>query len=74
MDIGPSLVSALLLPTELEILVLSWAISSVLAHLIFVPTWERYVILDQTEEILISSFVSNVIVVVFSTILLLVKD
>ncbi len=45
-DLGPGLVYAPLLPTEIEILALSWSISSAPAHLIFTPTWERYVILD----------------------------
>jgi hypothetical protein len=37
-DLGPSPIFVLLLPIELEILAPSWAISSVLAHLIFAPT------------------------------------
>jgi hypothetical protein len=45
-DLGPSLVYAPLLPIKLEILALSWSISSAPAHLIFTPTWEKYVILD----------------------------
>jgi hypothetical protein len=47
-DPGPSLVFAPLLTIELEILVPSWAIYDVLAHLIFVPTWKRFVVMNQT--------------------------
>jgi hypothetical protein len=40
-------VYVLLLAIELETLVLSWAIFNAPTHLIFVPTWERLVVLDQ---------------------------
>jgi hypothetical protein len=36
-----------LMTIVLEIMAPSWAISDVLAHQIFAPTWEKLVILDQ---------------------------
>jgi len=47
-DLGPGPTFALLMPTKLEILAPSWAISSILAHLISTPTWERSMVLDKT--------------------------
>jgi hypothetical protein len=47
-DLGPDLVFAILLVIELEILAPFWAIFDALTHLIFAPTWERYVVLYQT--------------------------
>jgi hypothetical protein len=46
-DLGPSLVSIPMLPIEFEILIPSWAISNVPAHLISIPIWKRFVVLDQ---------------------------
>jgi hypothetical protein len=37
-----------LMAIELEIFSLSLAISDVPTHLIFVPTWEKFVVSDQT--------------------------
>jgi hypothetical protein len=46
MDLSPGPISIPLLVAKLEILVLSWAISNALAHLIFTFAWERFVVLD----------------------------
>ncbi len=46
-DPCPGPISTPLLPIELEILALSWAISNALAHLISIPPWERFLVLDQ---------------------------
>jgi hypothetical protein len=40
-------VDVLQLAIELETLILSWAIFNAPTHLIFVPIWERLVVLDQ---------------------------
>jgi len=44
-DPGPDLVFAPLLVIKLKILAPFWATSTSLAHLIFAPAWERYVVL-----------------------------
>ncbi len=46
-DLGPSHVSVPLFVVELEILALFWAICDAPTHLISIPTWERFVVLDQ---------------------------
>jgi len=45
-DLGPNLVSVPLLAIELETLAPYWAIFDVLAHLISILTWERFMVLD----------------------------
>jgi hypothetical protein len=42
--------------------------------MIFAPTWEKPMVLDQTWEILISPFVSDAIVVVSLVIMLPIED
>jgi hypothetical protein len=42
--------------------------------MISIPAWERHVVLDQTWEILISPFVSDVIIVVSLAIMLPIED
>jgi hypothetical protein len=44
-DLDPGLVYVLLLIVELEIMIPSWAIFDILAHLIYDLAWERYVVL-----------------------------
>jgi hypothetical protein len=45
-DLGQNHVHVLLLTIELETLAPSWAIFDALAHPIYVPTWEKWVVLD----------------------------
>jgi hypothetical protein len=73
-DPSQNLIYVPLLTIELETLAPSWAISNAPTHLISIPAWERYVVLDQTLEIWISLFVFNVDVVVSSSIMLHVED
>jgi hypothetical protein len=67
-------VSTPLLIIELETLVPFWAISDTLAHQTSVLAWEELVILDQIYEIWNFAYVSNVVVVAFLAILLLVAN
>jgi len=73
-DLSLGLIYVLVLLTKLEIMAPSWAISGAPTHLIFAPTWERCVVLDQTLEISIFPFIFDVAIITSLAILLLVKD
>ncbi len=74
MDLGPNLVSVLVLLVKLEILVPFQATFGALTLLISTLTWERSMVLDQTQEILISPFVYDVVAITSLTSLLFVDD
>jgi hypothetical protein len=52
----------------------SWAISNTPIDQTFVFSWEKLIVLDQTQEIWISPFVSDFVVIISSAILLLIED
>jgi hypothetical protein len=72
-DPGPSFASCSLLTIEVETLI-PLAISDVLAHPTYVFAWDKWVILDQIQEIWICPFFKNSTVILFSTIMMFVED
>jgi hypothetical protein len=61
-DLVLGLVSTILLLVGIKILTPSWAISSASTHLICSLTLERSMVLDYTQEILSSPFISDVVI------------
>jgi hypothetical protein len=45
-DPSQNFISTPLFTTELETLIFSWAIFNALSHLISIPSWERFMVLD----------------------------